>query len=184
MGGDRTDFFISHTGADRAWAEWVAWQLVEAGYTVELDVWDWATGRSFVTAMSDALDRCDRVMALWSTEYFSRSRYTTGEWSGDMVQVPGADAGRLVPLRIEDVPTDQVPGVFRPLVYRDLFGLGEDEAARVLLEAVRDSAESMEGPRPESSVHRPGHAAGADPGTTASRGSGGRAGSAWDGRGR
>jgi hypothetical protein len=28
VGGDRTDFFVSHAGADRAWAEWVAWQLV------------------------------------------------------------------------------------------------------------------------------------------------------------
>ena len=56
MVGDRADFFVSHAGADRAWAEWVAWQLTEAGYTVELDVWDWAAGRNFVTAMSDALD--------------------------------------------------------------------------------------------------------------------------------
>jgi hypothetical protein len=38
VGGDRIDFFISHAGADRAWAEWVAWQLDAAGYTVELDV--------------------------------------------------------------------------------------------------------------------------------------------------
>jgi hypothetical protein len=29
--GDRTDFFVSHAGGDRAWAEWVAWQLTEAG---------------------------------------------------------------------------------------------------------------------------------------------------------
>ena len=28
----------------------------EAGYSVELDVWDWAAGRNFVTEMSDALD--------------------------------------------------------------------------------------------------------------------------------
>ena len=33
MVGDRADFFVSHAGADRAWAEWVAWQLTEAGYT-------------------------------------------------------------------------------------------------------------------------------------------------------
>jgi hypothetical protein len=31
VGGERTDFFISHAGADRAWAEWVAWQLTDAG---------------------------------------------------------------------------------------------------------------------------------------------------------
>ena len=60
MGGDRVDFFVSHAGRDRAWAEWVAWQLADAGYAVELDVWDWAAGKNFMTAMSDALDRAER----------------------------------------------------------------------------------------------------------------------------
>src|SRR5690349_22823732 len=62
MGGDRADFFVSHAGADRAWAEWAAWQLKQAGYAVELDVWDWAAGQNFIAAISDALDRCDRVV--------------------------------------------------------------------------------------------------------------------------
>ena len=64
MGEDRVDFFVSHAGRDGAWAKWVAWQLIDAGYSVELDVWDWSAGRNFVTAMSDALDRADRVVAL------------------------------------------------------------------------------------------------------------------------
>ena len=136
MGGDRTDFFVSHAGADRAWAEWVAWQLAEAGYTVELDVWDWAAGRNFVTAISDALERCDRVVALFSAAYFDRSRYTTEEWSAAVVHVPGVEGGRLVPVRVEEVPAAQVPAVLRPLVFRDVFGVAEEQARRVLLEAV------------------------------------------------
>jgi hypothetical protein len=32
------DFFISYAGPDRPWAEWMAWQLSAAGYTVVLDV--------------------------------------------------------------------------------------------------------------------------------------------------
>ena len=136
MGGDRSDFFVSHAGADRAWAEWVAWQLTEAGYKVELDVWDWAAGQNFVTAMSDALERCDRVVALFSAAYFDRSRYTTEEWSAAVVHVPGAEEGRLVPVRVEEVPAAQVPAVLRPLVSRDLFGVAEEQARRVLLEAV------------------------------------------------
>ena len=89
MGGDRVDFFVSHAGADRAWAEWVAWQLDMAGYAVELDVWDWEPSRNFVTAMSDALDRAVRVVALFSEAYFERSRYTTEEWSVAALHVPG-----------------------------------------------------------------------------------------------
>ena len=136
MVGDRSDFFISHAGADRAWAEWVAWQLAEAGYTVELDVWDWAVGRNFVTAMSDALDRCDRVVALFSGAYFDRDRYTTEEWSVSMLHVLGMEQARLVPVRVEDVSAAQIPAVLRPLLFRDIFGMAEEQARQVLLEAV------------------------------------------------
>jgi hypothetical protein len=27
------DFFISYTSADLAWAEWIAWELEDVGYT-------------------------------------------------------------------------------------------------------------------------------------------------------
>ena len=138
--GHRTDFFVSHAGADRAWAEWVAWQLNDAGYTVELDVWDWAAGQNFMTAMSDALGRCDRVVALFSAAYFERSRYTTEEWSAAALHVPGTGDNRLVPVRVAEVPTADMPAVLRPLVFRDLFGVGEEQARQILLEAV-------EGPR-------------------------------------
>jgi hypothetical protein len=42
--GTRRDFFISHAGHDRAWAEWVAWHLSDAGYDIELDCWEWGPG--------------------------------------------------------------------------------------------------------------------------------------------
>jgi hypothetical protein len=165
MGGDRADFFVSHAGADRAWAEWAAWQLKQAGYAVELDVWDWAAGQNFIAAISDALDRCDRVVALFSAAYFDRSRYTTEEWATSLLHAPGT-AGRLIPVRIEDVPAAQMPAVLRPLLYRDLFGLAADQARRVLLEAVA-------GPkRPDRKPVFPGR------GTRGGGGQAGRAGSA------
>ena len=135
MAGDRVDFFVSHAGADRAWAEWVAWQLLDAGYSVELDVWDWAAGQNFVTAISDALDRADRVVALFSAAYFERERYTTEEWSAAVAHVPGAAERRLVPVRVEPVPADKMPAMLRPLIARDVFGIDEQAAQRALLEA-------------------------------------------------
>ena len=137
MVGDRADFFVSHAGASRAWAEWVAWQLTDAGYTVELDAWDWSVGQNFMLAMSDALARCDRVLALFSPAYLERPRYTTDEWTAALVHVPGTGQGRLVPVRVEDVPADDMPAVLRPLIFCDLVGLDAAEARRVLLEAVQ-----------------------------------------------
>ena len=136
MAGDHFDFFISYASTDRAWAEWVAWQLTDAGYTVELDVWDWPTGQNFITAISKALERCDRVLALFSTAYFDPSRYTTDEWTTAMLHGPGAAEGKLVPVRVEAVPVTKMPAILRPLVYRDLFEKTEEQARKVLLDVV------------------------------------------------
>ncbi len=137
MEGDRKDFFISHAGADWAWAEWVAWQLIDAGYTVELDAWDWAVGQNFMLAMSDALSRCDRVVALFSPAYFERPRYTTDEWAAALMHEPGRETGRLVPVRVENVPREDMPAVLQSRIYCDLFDLDEAGAQQALLEAVQ-----------------------------------------------
>jgi TIR domain/Tetratricopeptide repeat/NB-ARC domain len=131
--GGRRDFFISHAGHDRAWAEWVAWHLSDAGYNVELDCWDWGPGDNFVLKMSKALDSADRVVALLSPEYFEPSRYTADEWSAALIK-DEAGQHRLLPLRI--APCD-VPHLLRPLVSSDLFGMAEDEALQRLLAAAR-----------------------------------------------
>jgi hypothetical protein len=136
VGGDQAvkDFFISYAGSDRPWAQWVAWQLEQAGYSVELDVWDWAAGDNTVLRMNDALTRARRMLALYSPAYFERERFTTDEWTMVMGQRPGVNGGRkLVPVRIERV---EPPAILGPLVYRDLFGLDADQARRVLLETV------------------------------------------------
>ena len=82
------DFFVSHAGRDEAWAEWVAWHLVEAGYTVELDCWDWVAGENFVARMHGAVDGANRVVALFSPAYFEEIRYTTNEWTSALVRSP------------------------------------------------------------------------------------------------
>ena len=130
-----TDFFISHAGRDRAWAEWVAWQLVEAGYTVEIDLWDWAAGENFIGKMSDALDRAKQVVALFSSSYFEQTSYTAYEWPVSVLRTEKTGV-RLVPLRIEAIPVQSIPAVLRPLAFRDLFGLDEEEAKQVLLMTV------------------------------------------------
>jgi hypothetical protein len=80
--------FVSHAGRDRAWAEWVAWQLEHAGWdiTVELDCWDWQAGDNFVAKMTTALDTCDHMLALFSQAYFEPARWTAEEWTAAFQQ--------------------------------------------------------------------------------------------------
>lgn len=56
MSVDRKDFFVGHAGADRPWAERVAWQLTDVGYTVGLGARDWPAGQNFLLAMNGALE--------------------------------------------------------------------------------------------------------------------------------
>ena len=113
MSGRATDFFISHAGRDTAWAEWLAWQLQEAGYTVELDLWDWTPGEDFVTRMQSALERADRVLAVCTEAYFA-SVYGGAELRAAFAQQP---AGRIVPVLVEPMA---LPPLYASLIQLDL----------------------------------------------------------------
>jgi TIR domain len=127
VSGRRTDFFISHAGRDTAWAEWLAWQLQQLGYTVELDVWDWAPGEDFVARMSTALERADRLLAVCTGAYFASA------FSGAELRAAfggsAADEGRIVPVLVEPVT---LPALYLPLIPVDLTGLDEAAAAAQL----------------------------------------------------
>ncbi|WP_327722794.1 FxSxx-COOH system tetratricopeptide repeat protein (plasmid) [Streptomyces sp. NBC_00490] len=126
-GTSDTVWFISHAGADRAWAEWIAWQLTDAGHRVELDYWDWGAGDNFVLKMNAALER-GRMLALFSPAYFELERFTTPEWTAKM-----AVQEKIVPVRIADTTP---PPILRPLLAPALFGLDDHDAREALLRAV------------------------------------------------
>jgi hypothetical protein len=124
VSGRGTDFFVSHAGRDTAWAEWLAWQLQQAGSTVELDVWDWAPGEDFVTRMSAALERADRLLAVCTEAYFS-SAFGGAELRAAFA-VKASLEGRIVPVIVEPVT---LPPLYAPLIHLDLTGLDEPAAA-------------------------------------------------------
>jgi hypothetical protein len=124
VSGRETDFFISHAGRDTGWAEWLAWQLQEAGYRVELDVWDWAPGEDFVARMAAALQRADRLLAVCTEAYFS-SVFGGAELRAAFAGSAAAE-GRIVPVLVEPVI---LPPLYAPLIHLDLTGLDEATAA-------------------------------------------------------
>ncbi|SDY84689.1 Tetratricopeptide repeat-containing protein [Geodermatophilus africanus] len=156
MSGRGTDFFISHAGRDTAWAEWLGWQLQEAGYSVELDVWDWAPGEDFVARMAAALESADRVLAVCTEAYFT-SVYGGAELRAAFAGHRMADAGRIVPVLVEPVT---LPALYAPLIHLDLTGLDEAAAAarlRARLAGLRPTGPPPF-PRRGPPVDRPGFA--------------------------
>jgi hypothetical protein len=141
---------VSHARRDRAWAEWVAWQLEHAGWdiTVELDCWDWHAGDNFVAKMNAALDTCDHMLALFSQAYFEPARWTAEEWTAAF-RLAKDKPGFLVPVRIDDTPA---PGLLGPLIAPALHGRPHEQVRTELLGAIRPTG------RPQLEPPLPGHA--------------------------
>jgi tetratricopeptide (TPR) repeat protein len=141
MGGDRSltvsqsdrDFFVSYAGADRAWALWISQQLVSAGYTVELDVWDWPAGSNFINNMEVAIRRARRMVAVLSDAYFDPASYAMEERAAALRQAK-SEQSQLLPVKVASC---ELPPLIAPLIYVSLVDLDEEQARSALLDAAR-----------------------------------------------
>ncbi|HKP52096.1 MAG TPA: toll/interleukin-1 receptor domain-containing protein [Chloroflexia bacterium] len=127
------DFFISYNKADRSWAEWIAWQLVEAKYEVAIQAWDFRPASNFVVNMQQAAEDAERTIAVLSPDYFT-AEFTHSEWTAAFVQDPKGEKGILVPVLVRE--TD-LKGLWRSINYIKLVGLDEEAARDALLAGVR-----------------------------------------------
>jgi tetratricopeptide (TPR) repeat protein len=151
------DFFVSFNSADKAWAEWIAWTLEEAGYQVVYQHWDFRPGGNFVLEMQKAAEGTRKTLIVLSEDYL-RADYTQPEWAAAFVDDPRGDKRKLIPLRVAPCsPT----GLLKPLIFADLVGLSQDEAKQAVLTAVADGR-----PKPAQAPAFPGapkHASSAGP---------------------
>jgi serine/threonine protein kinase/pSer/pThr/pTyr-binding forkhead associated (FHA) protein len=148
---DHKDFFISYNGADQQWAEWIAWQLEEASYSVILQAWDFLPGGNFVIQMDRALTIAPRIIAVLSPQYLS-SLYTQPEWAAAFRHDPKGEQSLLIPVRVQPC---EVVGLLGPIVYVDLVGRDEAAARQRLLAAVRNErAKPVQAPAfPQETQH-------------------------------
>jgi hypothetical protein len=128
------DFFVSYTTADRPWAEWIAWELENAGHTVIVQAWDFSPGSNFVLAMHDAAQRARRTVAVLSPA-FLESPYAAAEWAAAFREDPTGKERKLIPVRVRDC---EPPGLLGSVVYVDVVGLSEAASRAVLLASVTD----------------------------------------------
>lgn len=128
------DFFVSYNRADKQWAEWIAWTLEEAGYSVVIQAWDFRPGGNFVLDMQRAAAESQKTIAVLSNTYLA-SAYTQPEWAAAFANDPQAIERKLIPVRVKEC---QPSGMLRPLVYVDLVGVAETEAKQRLLDAMKE----------------------------------------------
>ncbi len=126
------DYFISYTHADQRWAEWLAWQLEEAGYHTRIQAWDFLAGSNFVLEMDTAARQATRTIAVLSPDYFA-SQFTPSEWAAAFKRDPTGKQGLLLPVRVR--PCD-VEGLLGQIVYIDLVDQDEATARATLLQGI------------------------------------------------
>jgi hypothetical protein len=128
------DFFISYNRFDQPWAEWVAWVLEAAGYSVIIQAWDFRPGGNFILDMQRATAGTHKTIAVLSETYL-KSAYTQPEWAAAFAQDPNALERKLIPVRVKEC---QPEGMLKPLVYVNLVGASKDEAKQKLLDIMRE----------------------------------------------
>ncbi|HKQ77770.1 MAG TPA: FxSxx-COOH system tetratricopeptide repeat protein [Blastocatellia bacterium] len=127
------EFFISYNKADLQWAEWIAWQLEEAGYTTMIRAWDIRPGGNFALDTDEGLQKAERVVAVISPDYLS-SRFTKPEWAVAFAQDSTGEDHKLLPVRVREC---DLKGLLAQIVYIDLIGGDEAEAKDRLLNGVK-----------------------------------------------
>jgi len=127
------DFFISYNGADKNWAEWIAWQLEEAGYTTVLQAWDFRPGQNFVLEMDGASKETGRTIVVLSPNYLDSS-FAPSEWAVAFKKDPTGEKGMIVPVRVKKCDLE---GLLSPIDRIDLIGLDEDAATKALLGGIK-----------------------------------------------
>ncbi|GAA4028730.1 MULTISPECIES: FxSxx-COOH system tetratricopeptide repeat protein [Streptomyces] len=116
--------FISHAGADRAWAEWVAWQLTDAGCTVVLDLWEPSPGEDLRLRAERELSTAQMVVLLLSGGHRTPSQ---------VLSAVGGAAGPVIPVRLDDTP---VPPELDGVQAVNLAGVAGPDARERLVRAV------------------------------------------------
>src|SRR5262245_20705506 len=125
------DFFISYNREDKQWAEWIAWQLEDAGFSVIIQAWDFVG--NWVIRMNEAMRETARTIAVLSPDYV-KALYTQPEWANAFRLDPTGVKDLLIPVRVGPVDLD---GVLAQMVYVDLVNLDECAAVELLLKRMR-----------------------------------------------
>src|SRR5262245_6053395 len=131
MEDQKKDFFISYTAKDRKWAEWISWQLEEAGYSVVVQAWDFRPGGNFALDMQKATE-AERTIAVLSPDYLQKP-FPQAEWAAAFAEDPTGKAHKLLPVRVVECSPK---GLLAQIVYIDLVNRDETEGRDELLNGV------------------------------------------------
>ncbi len=129
-----TDFFISYTGADQRWAEWIAYVLEEEGRSVVIQAWDFRPGANFVLEMQKASETASRTIMVLSPDYL-KSQFASPEWAAAFGGDPRGVSRKLVPVMVRSC---EPKGLLTSIVQIRVADLDEKAARITLLDGLQE----------------------------------------------
>jgi tetratricopeptide (TPR) repeat protein len=144
---EKFDFFLSRRGSVGAMAREVADVLIERGYKVVVQDYDFPLGGSLIEAMHEAIKNARDLIVLFTRDY-ENSPYTRKEFTSfEANRLQSVEERRMIILRCEDVPP---LGLFADSIYQDLVGIDDpgERRRRIIAAAEGQSLAQRPPPRP------------------------------------
>jgi hypothetical protein len=101
------DFFISYTGKDKAWAEWIAWELEAASYKTIIQAWDFSRSSGSFACWTPGNRRMPVSVMEQTTDWKPDAGDPPAAMAGSRWSRPGrwgAGAGLSIWVRLQAVP--------------------------------------------------------------------------------
>ena len=144
---ERYDFFLSRRGSVAAIAREVTDVLLEKGYKVRVEDYDFRLGTSFIEEMHEAITRSRGLIILFTEDYL-RLPYTRKEFTSFEAQrLRSPEERHVAILRCEDAPLE---GLLADVAYQNLVGVvdPDERRRRIIAAAERQSQSAPPPPRP------------------------------------
>lgn len=110
------DFFVSYSSPNLRTARQMVDWIAQTGFTAHLIEPGEGGGKSFPAAMNEAIERCDRLLAVY-TQHYKNSAACTAEMEGMWRRDPDGRLGRILIVRLD---ATEVPAPFATRDYWDL----------------------------------------------------------------
>lgn len=147
MNTDQYDFFLSRRGSVAEIAQEVATVLMEHGYKVIVQDYDFRSGDSVIERMHEGIKNSRDLIILFSNDY-EQSPYTRKEFTSfEALRLRNPEERHTIILRCDSASPD---GLLADVIYQDLFGVedGEERKRRIVAAAERQTMAASPPPRP------------------------------------
>ncbi|MFC4493693.1 FxSxx-COOH system tetratricopeptide repeat protein [Streptomyces ovatisporus] len=124
-------FVVAFPGYHRSWATWLAHRLESHGHRAILQRWGPSREQPLEEALGDLLLARGRVLLVLSDWFFQLGPRPEGEWNAVLRGFVNENAESFAAVNLTNRTLLPATAVLRPV---DLWGVGEDEAERRLLD--------------------------------------------------